>query len=79
MSESKKTGFMIERGFHYVVMLFVSMLIIASIAMAFIAARGQGERSEMQEEISEDGGKTKPLPDFIVDKVPSDELEMLKP
>ncbi|MGH1455276.1 MAG: hypothetical protein ACRBDI_00690 [Alphaproteobacteria bacterium] len=74
-----KTGFMIERGIHYFIMAFVLCLIGFSVWFVFMSVQAPPSIAESSVYDNESDGKAKPLPDFIVDKVPADELESLKP
>ncbi len=72
-------AFMAERGFHYILMAFVFALIVFSAGFVYMSM--QTPEINPPEIIENEQGSVnvKPLPDFIVDKVPSDELESLKP
>ncbi len=69
-----------ERGFFRFVLIFVFFLIIGSVAFVVQAVQQNNTPSQIVQEQNDVGkGQPKPLPDFIVDELPNNELEMLKP
>ncbi|MFP4097676.1 MAG: hypothetical protein ACLFP8_08075 [Alphaproteobacteria bacterium] len=67
---------------HYVLMCAMTALILFSAGFAYLGANGYlQERAPQPDDLVATGGvgQEKPLPDYIVDKMPADELEMLKP
>ena len=82
---AKDTGLLIERGIHYVVMIFTIALMVFGLLFAYEAivrpdANLNTDVAAMAESENEDKtGVAKQLPDFIVDKMKPDELGQLKP
>lgn len=72
-----------EKVFYYLVMGAMSALIVFSAGFAYMGANGYLQKREKgvfdDFSRSEKAGQTKSLPDFVVDTLPSDDLEMLKP
>ncbi len=73
----------VDRVIHHIVMFGTIALIMFSLWFAYNSSQGQkqkieDEKREVQSNVKSKG-HVKPLPDFIVDKVPSDKLEQLKP
>ena len=70
-----------EKSFHYFILGLMTGLLFVSMGFAYMSANGYlQEQPKVDEDLLyEQGGQSKPLPDFIVDKVPTDELETLKP
>ncbi len=73
----------IDRVIHYLVIVGTLALILFSFWFAYNSAQMQKQKIEFEKQevksFMKNKGKAKPLPDFIVDKIPSDELEQLKP
>lgn len=82
---AKDVGLLMERGIHYVVMIFTIGLMVFGLLFAYeaivrpdtsvntdVAAMAESENKDKQ-------GVAKQLPDFIVDKMKPDELGQLKP
>ncbi len=82
---AKDTGLLIERGIHYVVMIFTIGLIVFGIIFAYdtIIRPDTGVNTDVvamaESENKDKKGVAKQLPDFIVDKMKPDELGQLKP
>ncbi|PCI56726.1 MAG: hypothetical protein COB36_00150 [Alphaproteobacteria bacterium] len=82
---AKDTGLLIERGIHYVVMIFTIGLIVFGIIFAYntIITPDAGVNTDVAAMAKSDNkdkkGVAKQLPDFIVDKMKPDELGQLKP
>ena len=67
-----------EAILHYILLVFMIMVILCAVTYAYIALQSLDNNIKMPvSEVSK--GKSHPLPDFIVDKIKSDELEQLKP
>ncbi len=73
----------IDRVIHYLVIMGTFALILFSFWYAYNSSQVQKQKIEFEKQevksSMENKGKAKPLPDFIIDKMPSDELEQLKP
>jgi len=73
----------IDRSIHYLVIIGTVALILFSFWFAYNSSQVQKQKIELEKQevksSMESKGKAKPLPDFIIDKMPSDELEQLKP
>ncbi|PCJ00213.1 MAG: hypothetical protein COB14_04465 [Alphaproteobacteria bacterium] len=78
---AKDTGFLIDRGIHYVVMIFTIALMVFGLLFAYKAMiKPATDVAAMAERENKDKkGAAKQLPDFIVDKMKPDELGQLKP
>lgn len=71
-----------DRIIHYAVYLLTITLIAFSIWFAYMSSQKHKVSPNPSPDVvgnEEVKGKTKALPEFIIDKVPSDELEQLKP
>ncbi len=81
VNDNKKAdfAFLAERGFHYFLMAFVIALIAFSAGFVFMSVQEPEARPPEMIENEKGSVNVKPLPDYIVDKVPRDELESLKP
>lgn len=80
MKEQTKEAGRLVRGFHYAFILFVVLL--AGFCVWFIYVNLEPAPMEVPQEVQEEAGHegtAKPLPDFIVDDIPPNELEDLKP
>jgi len=73
--------FKTEKAFHYFFMGAMMALIVISVVFVYMSTNGSMQKQPVSHEFSdaEKSGNKKPLPDFLVDKVPADELETLKP
>lgn len=71
---------LMDRVIYFFVMIGTIALIMFSIFFAYSSMNPQRKTPmPLQEESQETVGKKKQLPDYIVDKVTPDELEILKP
>lgn len=82
---AKDAGLLMERGIHYVVMIFTIALMVFGFLFSYDAifrpdAGVNADIAAMAERENKDKtGVAKRLPDFIVDKMKPDELGQLKP
>lgn len=69
-----------EKILHYFLMGVMVALVVLAVGFVYISMRGNSTHV-VQPVVDQDvgAGQARLLPDFIVDKVPSDELESLKP
>lgn len=81
MNDNEKigAGFALECVFHYVLVVFVFALIGVSGLFVYEAISKPPNQADNLIYSNESEGEAHPLPDFIVDTVPRDELESLKP
>ncbi len=71
-----------DRIIHYAVYVLTIALIVFSIWFAYMSSQKKELKPTPSRDVvgkEDKKGNTKALPDFIIDKVPSDELEQLKP
>ncbi len=70
-----------EKTFHYVLMFFMSALIIFSIVFVYLSANGAFRKEPIPDELmsAEEAGLKKELPEFMLETLKPDELEQLKP
>ena len=71
-----------DRIIHYAVYVLTIALIVFSIWFVYMSSQKHRASPSPSPDVvgkEETKGKTKALPEFIIDKVPSDELEQLKP
>ncbi len=70
-----------DKVIHSVILFIVGLAIVFSAFFVFMSVREQQAKQSHAPYVGDENekGKTHPLPDFIVDKIESDELEVLKP
>ena len=70
-----------EKGLHYVAMSLMFFMIVMAAFVSYMAMQKQ-PRPPMEDRdmlVQEPVGRTKPLPDYMIEKIEKDELELLKP
>ena len=76
----KNAEFLTERLFHRILMVLMTFLILFSMSFAFISVkRSDISTDPIPPNDVADKGIQKPLPEYIVEKIKPDELELLKP
>ncbi|MDH5723163.1 MAG: hypothetical protein OEY94_07575 [Alphaproteobacteria bacterium] len=70
-----------EKGLHYAAMSLMIFMIILAVVVSYFAMQKPFSQAAVSAEqpVLETVGEKKPLPDFLIDNVEKDELELLKP
>lgn len=67
-----------EKSLYYFLIGLMSAIAVFSLGFTYIGVQGHLNAPAPRVSSVDSIGQTKPLPDFIVDRVPKDELESLK-
>lgn len=69
-----------EKGLHYAALSLMIIMIILAVFVSYLSIQKQPRPSmEELDTLNAKEGMAKPLPDYMIEKIEKDELELLKP